>query len=608
MPTTQNTIAFRRCIPMTTLLLALSGCGGLARIDHRIDNLTLDRSALLGTEAATPDRRFRIGPVEDVERSAQYTRQPPTRNPDTRDLFYVQADAARLEAQAVEARLDRYYSESLGIPLESIGYREDMATEDLPPPPPIPDNVLVLDLSAVLAQSQRTAREFLDAQEDYILSAIGLLRERHLWGPRLFNDTTVQVSGRGDQGTFDSALAIINELRLTQRLPSGGDVAARWIVNATEQLRSAATEDYRQSSELVFDASLPLLRGAGSVARDDLIQAERNLVYAARAFEDFRRDFVVNIASTYFGLLQQAASIRNQQEQLRNLRQTLERQRARQQAGEIALFEISITESQVLSTSNSLQSSYERYVLALDSFKIRLGLDPSTPVALAPLDLELNDPVATPTEAAQLALLYRLDLQTTRDRVLDARRAVANSRNNLLPDLNATAQVGLPTDPNQDQAGLAFDPDSLRYQAGLRFSLPLDRETERLSLRSNQIALERALRNFERSRDQVVVEARSRLRNIEVARFQLILAERQVQINELRLEEQRIREDEITPQQLVDTLAELLNARNARDAAVTDLRVAILQYLRDTGQLRIGRDGEVLPLPGMNTISGPNNP
>lgn len=607
MPTPTRSNPVRRPVALV-LLLALSGCGGLDRIDRRIDALTLDRSAVLGAEAAAADRRFRTGPVDREDRAEQLTRQPPTRNPDTRELFYVQADAARLEATAVEARLDQYYSEALGIPLENIGYREGMEGPDAPPPPPIPDNVLVLDLEAVLAQSQRTAREFLDAQEDYILAAIALLRERHLWGPRLFNDTTVQVSGDGDQGAFDSTLSIINELRLTQRLPSGGDVAARWIVNATEQLRSAATEDYRQSSELVFDANIPLLRGAGTVARDDLIQTERDLVYAARAFEEFRRDFVVDIASTYFGLLQQAASIRNQQEQLRNLRQTLERQQARQVRGEIALFELTITESQVLSTSNSLQSAYERYVFALDSFKIRLGLDPTTPVALAPLDLELNDPVATPTEAAQYALLYRLDLQTTRDRVLDARRSVANSRNNLLPDLDATAQLNVPTDPNQSQAGLAFDPDSLRYQAGLRFSLPLDRETERLALRSSQIALERAVRNFERSRDQVVVDARSRLRNIEVARFQLILAERQVEINEQRLEEQRIREDEITPQEFVDTLAELLNARNARDAAITDLRVAILEYLRDTGQLRVGKGGEVLPLPGMDAISGTPDP
>lgn len=591
-------------LPAASALILLAGCGGMDRIDKRLDKLVLDRSAILGADAAPAQREFPTGPVGEVEREQQLAKTPDTRNPDAADLFYVQAEASRLEASSVEERLNVYYTDALGMPIDAQSSSPDEAGEDAQVQA-IPADVMVLDLGSVLAQAQQTGREFLDAQEDYILSAIALLRERHLWGPRFFNDTTLQVAGQGDDGAFNSAATLINELRLTQRLPSGGDVAARWIVNATEQLRSSATEDYRQSSQLVLEGDIPLLRGAGSVAREDLIQAERDLVYAARRFEEFRRDYAVQIASQYFNLLQTAANIRNQQEQLRNLRQNLERQRARQEAGEIALFELSITESSVLSANNRLQSAFENYVVALDSFKIRLGIDPSTPVALAPLTLELLDPVATPTEAAQLALLYRLDLQTSRDRVLDARRGVHNARNNLLPDLDAFAEVGLPTDPDQTEGGLAFDPDSIRYLAGMRFSLPLDREIERLGLRSSQIALERSLRNFEQSRDQVVVDARSRLRSIEVARFQLILAERQVEINERRLEEQEIRADEITPQEFVDTLAELLDARNARDAALTDLRVAILRYLRDTGQLRIGRNGEILPLPGMGRIQQP---
>ncbi|MEQ8844762.1 MAG: TolC family protein [Phycisphaerales bacterium] len=598
-------------LPPACALLLLAGCGGMDRIDRRLDKLVLDRSAILGTNAAPARREFATGPVDDQQRSSQLEETPPTRNPDASDLFYVQAEAARLEAASVEQRLNAYYEEAgdalnvaVGGDVYGMGEGPDAGNEAADEPA-IPDNVMVLDLEAVLAQAQQTGREFLDAQEDYILAAIALLRERHLWGPRFFNDTTLSVAGQGDDGTFDSTLRLINELRLTQRLPAGGEVAARWIVDATEQLRSSATEDYRQSSQLVVDGNIPLLRGAGSVAREDLIQSERDLVYAARRFEEFRREYAVEIASQYFDLLQTAASIRNQQEQLRNLRQTLERQRARQEAGEIALFELSITESSVLSANNRLQGALERYIVDLDSFKIRLGLDPRTPVALAPLDLELNDPVATPSDAAELALLYRLDLQTTRDRVLDARRRVSNARNNILPDLDAFAELGLPTDPDEDEGGLAFDPDSLRYLAGLRFSLPLDREIERLGLRSNQIALERSVRDFERARDQVVVDARSRLRSIEVARFQLILAERQVEINEQRLEEQEIRADEITPQEFVDTNAELLDARNARDAALTDLRVAILRYLRDTGQLRVGRGGEILPLPGMGRIREP---
>jgi len=54
-----------------------------------------------------------------------------------------------------------------------------------------------IDLEEAFRISQRTGREFLTVEEDYIFAAIRLLIERHLWGPRLFNDTSATVSGAG---------------------------------------------------------------------------------------------------------------------------------------------------------------------------------------------------------------------------------------------------------------------------------------------------------------------------------------------------------------------------------------------------------------------------
>ena len=59
------------------------------------------------------------------------------------------------------------------------------------------------------------------------------------------------------------------------------------------------------------------------------------------------------------------------------------------------------------------------------------------------------------------------------------------------------------------------------------------------------------------------------------------------------------RSDEITTQEQLDALNELLEAENARDQALTDLRNAVLDYLLATGQMRINRDGTFEPLPGM---------
>ena len=59
-------------------------------------------------------------------------------------------------------------------------------------------------------------------------------------------------------------------------------------MRATEDLHRKVSGEGIQSAEIILEADIPLLRGAGNVAREDRIQAERDLIYAAREFERFR--------------------------------------------------------------------------------------------------------------------------------------------------------------------------------------------------------------------------------------------------------------------------------------------------------------------------------
>jgi outer membrane protein TolC len=453
-----------------------------------------------------------------------------------------------------------------------------------------------LDLDLVFKTSQTMAREYLTREEDYLVAAISLLIERHQWSPRLFNDTTFGFGGDGAQGRFEHAGTIVNTLRATKRLPFGGQAEARWVTNWTENLRQRSTGRYVQGSEVGLGISVPLLRGAGTVAEESLIQAERSLVYDAREFERFRRQFLVSIASDYFSLLQLRAQIVNQERQLTSLKNFAEGTAARVAAGRIREFERAIAENQVLTATSSLASQREGYILALDRFKVRLGLPLERALTIKPFDISLPEPDQTLEAASMAALEYRLDLQNTRDRVDDARRGVANAKNNLLPDLNIRGDVGVPTSSNEGVGGVYFDPEDLSWSAAATLSLPLDRRAEGLALRQSVIRLQQAERAYERDKDSVVVEARGALRNVDLARFRLNLAERAVEINRKRLEEQQIRIDQVDPQQVVDTENDLLNAENARDDAVRDLRVAILNYLLASDQLRVAADGTIEPL------------
>lgn len=448
-----------------------------------------------------------------------------------------------------------------------------------------------LDLFDAWRTAQRSSPEYLSREEDYIIAAISLLIERHLWGPRLFNDTTLTFTGDGDQGRFQNAYDIINNLRVTQRVPSGGEIEAKWITSATEQLRRSSTARYVQSSELAVSGKLALLRGSGEAADESRTQAERDVIYAARDFERFRREFLVAIAQDYFNLIELQAQITNQERQLKSLKTFEEGVRARAQAGRIAEFERIIAESQVLIATSSLASLRESFVLAVDRFKVRLGLAGNTAIAIKPLTLALAEPDISLDKAAELALEYRLDLQNTRDRVEDSRRAVRIAKNGLLPDLNINGEVGVPTSSNTNAGGLGFDPDDLRWSAGMTLSLPLDRRQESLSLRRSVIRLEQAEREYATRRDRAVVDARGAVRSVELARFRLTLAERSVEINSRRLEEQQLKIDTVQPQQIVDTENQLLDAENTRDRAVTDLRVSVLNLLLTTDTLRVADDG-----------------
>ncbi len=509
---------------------------------------------------------------------------PPTLNPPAEQLAYKPAPQSLTDDQIAD-RLGAYAEHAMGKNPDPDGQ---------PPAAPIE-----VDLSGVFRIAQDSGREFLSAQEDYILSAIRLLQERHLWGPRFFNTTSAQLSGQGSSGRFEHATRIINTLRATHRLPYGGELEARWIVNATDQLRERATGGYVQSSRLALDANIPLLRGAGMVAREDLIQAERDLIYQARTFERSRRQLLVSIAQDYFNLLEQASVIQNQIEQIKGLEHLHKSTAAKVKAGRLRPFQEDLASNQVLRAKAALAGQRERYILQLDRFKIRLGLDVETPLELKELELEIPMHAVSQADAAEAALRYRLDLQDRRDRIDDRRRAIRNARNALLPDLDIAGSVGVPTPPDDPTGGLGLDAGDLDYSLGVTLGLPLDREIERLALRRRMIELERAVRDYDEFRDGIIVEARSAVRSVDLARFQLRLAEKQVEINLNRLEDLSLRDD-TDPQSVVDAERELNDARNARDQAKTRLRTAVLNYLLSTGQLRVTPDGEFQPPPVAN--------
>jgi outer membrane protein TolC len=226
-------------------------------------------------------------------------------------------------------------------------------------------------------------------------------------------------------------------------------------------------------------------------------------------------------------------------------------------------------------------------------------MDASLPLVIALAMPKLPAPEVSAEAAVVQALMYRLDLQTGRDQLDDARRQVLVAENALLPDLNLTGSATFPSNPNLSRGGAQLDSERGSYTAGVRLGLPFDREIEMLQARQSEIDLVRAIRAYDALRDTVAVSVRSAIRDIDRARFSLELQEENIRIAKRRQESIEAAPDRVNARDRSEALEEYLRALDDRDAARRDLQIAILRYLLETGQMRVDPDGTLRPIRGM---------
>ncbi|MHC5029127.1 MAG: TolC family protein, partial [Planctomycetota bacterium] len=373
---------------------------------------------------------------------------------------------------------------------------------------------------------------------------------------------------------------------------------------ATEDLHRRVAGENTQSADIILAADVPLLRGAGSIAREDRIQAERDVIYAARTFARFRRDFLFQITRDYLDLIVIQRRIANAEQNVDSFEQVESRQRALFDAGRSTPFDLGQAENETLDAVDRLDGSREDYRVALDQFKSRIGFPIEEPLVIEPDSLGLPTPLVSLDDAVRAAMSFRLDLQTQRDTLDDSQRGVDNARNLLLGDLRLVGSVTIPTDPDKNRGGVDFEPGDAEFEAGITYGLPLDRELERVNLREAQIGLERSRRAYERVRDNIAIQVRAAVRGIDSAQFSFEIQEASVAVALQR--EASIRADpaRATIRDKTEAINQTVSAQDARDRARRDLEVAILFYLLESGQLRVDDQGHLEPLAGMEIAAG----
>ena len=450
-------------------------------------------------------------------------------------------------------------------------------------------NRRVINLEQALDLAIQHSREYQTEKEQLYLTALSLTGARYEFGPQFFAQTTPQISGTSG-GT--SVGSVSSQIGVNQLLKTGGRLSVALGNDLVRYFTGKPGFEARNSAVNLLSVNLtqPLLRGFGinDPAVEALTQAERNVVYEVRSFSRYQQQFAVDTVSAYFNLLTQKDIVRNNFHNYTNRVETTKYLEARAVDRE-RQSSVDDARNAELGARRDYVNSLASYLTSLDSFKLRLGLPLSEELYLEDQDLE--ELIATgilPVDidrnaAFSICVQKQMEILNAIDRFEDSKRKVRVAADQLRADVNFFANGSIQSDEPYDYT--KFDTDNLRYSAGVRLNLPVDRLRERNIYRATLISFESQLRSLGSTLDTYKDRIDRGLRTVEQNRLNYVngvealrVAERRVENNVMLLEAGRA-----TIRDVREAQDGLVQAQNSLATIYTGYLTARLNLLLNIG-------------------------
>ncbi len=436
----------------------------------------------------------------------------------------------------------------------------------------VSDATVVLSLVDAIETAVKNSRDYQAQKESLYLQALSLTDSRHAF------DTIFSRGASGDLEKSGGETSVSGFLStgISKMIETGADLS---VSIATNLFRYISGGNPAEAASSAITASLvqPLLRGAGKkVALENLTQSERDMTYAIRDFVRYRRTFSVQIAKSYYALLQRSDRVSNAYNNYQSLSFVRERSESMSKAGRLPEFQVDQARQNELSARDSWVLSIEAYENALDQFKLTLGVPIESTIEVDPNDLARLRRQGIPSltlsinEAMDAAITNRLDLSTAEDQLEDRGRKVKVAENNLKADLDLSLEYQRDTEATNSP--LNFKDGSDRYNVGLDLGLPLDRKSERNSYRRALISYEAANRTLEETRDRVKLDVRDAFRQLKQVETSY-----EIQLSSLELAQKRAESTKLLQKagraitrDVLEAEEALLEAQNAVTSALVD--------------------------------------
>jgi len=453
----------------------------------------------------------------------------------------------------------------------------------------------VISLSEAVAIATKYNRTYKSRKEALYQKALILTDERYKYALKWFgtvDGTYTDDKSAGDDVTIETSTEARKRGLFLDGVIYNASIAVDWLRFLTGDPRTSLV------SILSGDVTIPLLgKVAGMQAREDLTQAERNVLYQIRSFNRYRKQFIVDIVDQYYNILERRANVINAEDSYTRLLESRKRLEIEVGTGTKAPSDVDETEQQVLEAENSVVAQQQLYEGLLDQFKVTLTLPTDAEIVLDPNELVALENIGisqvdyTTEMAIETARQWRLDLANSADYVEDAERALVLAAEGLGVQLDLTGgmDVGSPAKTKFDR--LQFQKGA--YSLGFEADLPFDRVAERNAYREALITLERQMREYENDQDSIELNMRAALRDLKakaeqyrIEKMALVLAQRRKNTQEMLLSI-----GQGSTRLLLDAEGALVRAQNTVMSRLVAHAVAKLGFYRDVGVLQVKPDG-----------------
>ena len=457
-----------------------------------------------------------------------------------------------------------------------------------------------LTLLEAIEIAAKNNREFQQQKETLYQAALSLDLEAHSFQTTFRG--MLNGSIQSSYGTRRNTGSVVGaDGGFTRKFKNGVELTSMLSVDLAKML----TGDRGSSFGLTYDGSLsvPLLRGSGKfIVTEPLTQAERNLVYQVREFEQYKRRFVVTIANSYLGVLRSAQTVKNQETELNARESWVSAQQGLTRSLEAFRVLLGLPpDADVMPVKEELDKLLTQ-LRTLSEGVVMADYSGEVPSADAPVELKMPDLKHSgpneirPEKALELAFENRPDFLNTMERVEDAQRAVLVAEDSLRAELTIGGNAAIGEGRgvmSGDQPDGKFRPKHGSYGALLNVNLPIERTAERNRYRNSLISLERAVRSFQAAEDQLKQDIHSKLRDMLENRERLV-----IQIQAVQLAQRRVRSTDMLLQagraelrDVLDAQSALTSAQNSLYSAAVSYRINELELQRDLGVLQVSADG-----------------